>query len=423
MKKSSYNNSSGKRLLGPIMLGFTALILAAGLMHIFHMRFNSGDVYPAYSSFKADPLGTKALYESIGAMQDMSVIRRVDDTGLDSIGPSNTLLMIAYDGFFGFNSDLISSDETGELKRFFHSSGRLAMSLPPAGPVHPDIKAERIKKKEEDKKAETNSTSVITNAAPTIKSWLALTNWLGVAVTYCDHVATNAELADVSLTGLPVQMTLLTSGCFTNLANEWKVIYRTAQGPVVIEKKIGNGSIALCSSSYFLSNESLSKERISPLIAWFIGDNKKMIFDETHLGISTDRGVSFLARKYRLYWLLGGCVLLAALFIWKNSCPLLPAPFESSAATHEENISHGKDSASALANILRQNISTSAVLTTCFNEWKKDAAGNGGISPELISTIYKLIEDESHRPANHKDPVSVYNAITQMLEDSRRKHQ
>ena len=38
---------------------------AAGLVHLFHLRFESGDNYPPYSSLRADPLGTKALFESL----------------------------------------------------------------------------------------------------------------------------------------------------------------------------------------------------------------------------------------------------------------------------------------------------------------------------------------------------------------------
>jgi len=34
----------------------------------FSLRFQSGDIYPAYSSFRADPLGTKALYESFNRL-------------------------------------------------------------------------------------------------------------------------------------------------------------------------------------------------------------------------------------------------------------------------------------------------------------------------------------------------------------------
>src|SRR5881396_3143359 len=41
---------------------------AFGLMHLFQLRFEAGDNYPPYSSLRADPLGTKALYDSLGTL-------------------------------------------------------------------------------------------------------------------------------------------------------------------------------------------------------------------------------------------------------------------------------------------------------------------------------------------------------------------
>ena len=51
------------------------LIFAAGVAHLFALRFESGDVYPAYSSLRSDPLGTKALYESLENIASLSVSR------------------------------------------------------------------------------------------------------------------------------------------------------------------------------------------------------------------------------------------------------------------------------------------------------------------------------------------------------------
>src|SRR5436189_6446428 len=44
-----------------VLAGFTF-----GLVQLFNLRFESGDNYPPYSSLRADPLGSKALYESLG---------------------------------------------------------------------------------------------------------------------------------------------------------------------------------------------------------------------------------------------------------------------------------------------------------------------------------------------------------------------
>ena len=56
-----------KRSALVVLLVVTAGFLA-GLGHLFNLRFEAGDIYPEYSSLRADPLGTKALYESLGKL-------------------------------------------------------------------------------------------------------------------------------------------------------------------------------------------------------------------------------------------------------------------------------------------------------------------------------------------------------------------
>src|SRR5436305_6336457 len=66
------------------------LILAGfgyGLNRLFSLRFQSGDIYPAYSSRRTDPLGTKALYDSfdrlLAAERNFRPLLRMDN-GRDS---------------------------------------------------------------------------------------------------------------------------------------------------------------------------------------------------------------------------------------------------------------------------------------------------------------------------------------------------
>ncbi len=46
-------------------------LFVTGLIQLILLRFESGDVYPPYSSLRADPLGCKALYESLGRVADL----------------------------------------------------------------------------------------------------------------------------------------------------------------------------------------------------------------------------------------------------------------------------------------------------------------------------------------------------------------
>ena len=46
-----------------------------GLVYLFMLRFEAGDVLPAYSSLRADPLGAKAFYQSLEHLDSLAVSR------------------------------------------------------------------------------------------------------------------------------------------------------------------------------------------------------------------------------------------------------------------------------------------------------------------------------------------------------------
>ncbi|MGH7970375.1 MAG: hypothetical protein ACREIC_16755, partial [Limisphaerales bacterium] len=60
-----------------LILFFLVLAFVAGVFELFELRYAAGDVYPPYSSLRADPLGTMILYESLGRMPRLSVWRDV----------------------------------------------------------------------------------------------------------------------------------------------------------------------------------------------------------------------------------------------------------------------------------------------------------------------------------------------------------
>jgi hypothetical protein len=46
-----------------------------GVLKLFLLRFEAGDVYPAYSSLRSDPLGSRAFYSSLENINDTAVGR------------------------------------------------------------------------------------------------------------------------------------------------------------------------------------------------------------------------------------------------------------------------------------------------------------------------------------------------------------
>src|SRR5687767_243391 len=68
--------------------------LLAGVIKLFQMRLGTGDVYPPYSSLRSDPLGTKALYRSLGALEGIEVQKNIEGPEKLTSGKDSTLLIL-----------------------------------------------------------------------------------------------------------------------------------------------------------------------------------------------------------------------------------------------------------------------------------------------------------------------------------------
>src|SRR5688572_31008602 len=77
-----------------------ALFLAA-LGRIVSLRLGSGDIYPEYSSFRADPRGTKALYESLGQLDSKSIARHVQPMARLRADEQTTVLLLGAEKVLG----------------------------------------------------------------------------------------------------------------------------------------------------------------------------------------------------------------------------------------------------------------------------------------------------------------------------------
>ena len=302
----------------PSNKGLTVLIIALaacfvlGLWKLYELRFTAGDIYPQYSSLRADPLGTKALYESLQRIPDISTARNYREIESLPKGKSTVL-------FLGENPFLFELMPEDEIKEY-----------------------EALAAEEEP--------------------------------------GTNPKLT---------------------------ALYFRADGKVLhrVEQPFGAGAIVLLASCYPMSNEALAGDRDTTAIAWALGSNRQVIFDEHHLGLTESGGVATLARKYHLEGFAVMLLVLLGLFIWKNSTSLLSPRLESVGA--EDSVA-AKDANSGLANLLRRNIPARALMKTCLEEWEGSRHGAKFYSPAKIDRIRALARRES-------DAVETYRKISRIL--------
>ncbi len=402
------------------------LILSAifliGVFKLLLLRFEAGDVYPAYSSLRSDPLGTRALYESLENLGTVSVSRNFDPLPEADFHQNTTLF---YLGVPVHHLMWMREKSVKNLERLAAGGGRLVFSFLPMkerGP--PNIRNSRSEEngsdgnESEENESEENGSEENgseENESDSFPAFPLISRW-GLHVSRSETPFSQKEAClNISENGLPQTVTWhtpiyfdeLTGPWIDELTGPWKVIYSCDNHPVMIEKPFGRGSLVFSTDAYLFSNEALRTERHPELLTWFVGENASVVFDESHLGIRETLGISGLARKYRLHGLFWGLVVLAGLFVWKNSTYLMPPREERTSAEHA--YASERDSTQGLTSLLRRNIPSRDILGICVKEWKTSSAGKE-MPKETLEQIETLAET---------DPVTGYRRICRILSEGR----
>jgi hypothetical protein len=421
-----------KKHFPTIMLALVAIILAAGLFELFRLRFAEGDVYPEYSSLRADPLGTMAFCESLEKIPGLTVRRDFSATDQLPEGKDTTYLHLAASTF---EWKSMPEELLKEVEGFMTRGGRLAITCFPETTKpwrfldeHNSIE----KDKSEKSKSKTNKKTEPSKSAKKKKKQLKPDEELvgriislkerwglefgfaalkeGQGDAYEPEIVLNkSDLA------LPERLEWHSGTIFTNLDQKWRIIYARGTNAVLIERKWGAGSIAIATDSYFLSNEAMRNDRHPDLLAWLVGPSKNVVFDESHFGIVESSGVATLIRKYRLHGLFAGLILLAGLFIWKNSVSFVPLWPEAQQQVYVA----GKEAAVGFINLLRRNIQSQDVLKVCFEEWKKSSTRAGKYSSVRMEQARALFEADQARPSRERDSLRTYQEICRALKTPR----
>jgi hypothetical protein len=407
-----------KKYFPLILLLGCAAVFAFGIVQLFQLRFEVGDVYPAYSSLRSDPLGTMALYESLGRVPGVSARR--DFSASDRL-PEEPRTVYLHLAALRYEWGWMPKDSFHEIERFLARGGRLVITFFPqtdsyefrhydedetnsatsAQPkdekMTPDKHVKKKKKNEEDRGIQVD------------ERWGFHTDFQKLA--QAGDVYEPARVVNKTDLPLPRALDWHSGIVFTNLDSAWRVIYTRGTNAVLIERQFGKGSVVAATDSYFVSNEAMTRDRHADLLAWLVGANWKVVFDEAHFGIVETSGVAALMRKYRLHGLAVGLILLAGLFIWKNSLSLVPPQADQ----EQQACVAGKDAASGFVNLLRRSIAPRDLLSICFAEWKKSAAFAARHPDDRAQQAESVLTAENSRPPKDRHPVETYKKICSIL--------
>lgn len=324
--------------------------LAVGLAQL--VRMPTGTAYPRYSSMRTDAAGTALLYSALGRVESINAERNY--LPLDQVRTQGGALF-----YLGVHPhSLKSADATfaPDLEAMAKRGNRVVVGVTD-GPAPKDAG---------DKNAEAH------RDAPGQKSAESLWNVRVETQGKSYRVTPGPEWTSLGATGI------------------W-------------ERRFGSGSIVLVTDAQRLLNEALARSKdASALVPLLIGDQRTVIFEESHLGVADRGSVAGLARRYRLGGLLAGLLVLTGLFVWRNAVPFPPQRAEDEDATSTPITSNSQ---AMLVGLLQRHMTGDALLEACVAEWNR-------MHPE------RRLEAAA---GTRQDPVLAYRAMHEQVRERRKK--
>jgi len=410
-----------------ILFVCVAALFFFGVATLFQIRFQSGDIYPVYSSLRADPLGTKVMFEGLNQIHGVSAVRNYRPMHKIQHIPETTYLILGIHPK-NFNAFIIKDAE--KLESVLAGGGRIVMTLMPGSKRNMkcvsrgEVSCEIIPDNDQDTADEKKKNPEQADLEPDPvgpAAYVDLAQQWGVALEFNNSAAASdgsGSGTGVLLSGrsdLPDSMSWHSQSYFRIIDTAWTEIYAVDGRSVLIERDFLQGKIILSTDTYFASNEAMLKERHPDLISWIIGKNRRVLFDETHHGIVEQPNLASLARKYRLHGLFAGVLFLAALFIWKNSTSFIPPDKDHAEEDVQEN---SKDHLSGLVNLLRRNIRSGDIVNACFDEWSKSPGQRYGDGNDLMK-IKEIIAQDKKTPVSQRNALKSYESIREILDKRR----
>jgi hypothetical protein len=428
-----------------IVIGLLTALFVAGIIHLFLLRFEAGDVYPPYSSLRSDPLGTKVLYNSLERFGRLQVRRNYAKLSALSGARQSTLFLLGLDAErLAYAPDAFYR----QMERWIAEGGRLVLSLRSVrekrsqnqdsssrsghartSPRHDadqgadsnsrQAKNDKRQAPETDTEPESpdsqTSPAADTAARQLEEHWGLVLGGMEGEPNYA-HGMPAEPLPDRPFKAVNWYNRLY----IESMPDNWKPVLAVSGRPVMIERRFKKGSILISTDSYFFSNEGLRVERQPQLLTWLIGGRSRIIFDERHLGVGHSPGLAHLMRRYRFQWFIASAICLTALFVWKNAHPFIPPPKAMRHRTADH--ASAKDSLHGLTGLLRRNVPLNRILTVCIAEWRSARQRNRAIRQSRRTAEDALIRKWENDHGTEGDPVAGYRAISRILTEGKRSN-
>jgi hypothetical protein len=296
-----------------VALGLLAVGFGWAILDLAGAAYERGNVYPPWSSLRADSEGTKLLHDSLGKLPGWRVERHFAADSRIAAAPGAILLL---------NQDPQQlKDLTKTAERLAGGGARVVVGVP---------SQRRSLRKGQKFEVET-------------------VEWLGIRL---EPQSAGEYVGDRYLESTTWQPVVKDAA--------WKVGDRFAERP------LGRGSVVVLSGEEW-QNGVLRDRPNGERLLRLLGPGRRVTFVESALGVSEKGGIVSLMR--RAGW--GPSVLLllvaTALYLWRSLTPVLPERADTITRAEPGG------GAAAMAQLLRKHIGPGELLATCQAEWKRAA--------------------------------------------------
>ncbi|HLP06687.1 MAG TPA: DUF4350 domain-containing protein [Opitutaceae bacterium] len=398
-----------------LALGALALLLVLGLGLVFQRRL-ARDLYPPYSSFRADPLGARAWHDALASLPGFHVERSLVPP--EKLRPAGAATLF-FVGSSRHDWTAMPAEDFAALNSALTRGARVVICLAaeryaPTSELERDaaardkLKEERLEKEKHDRIAPEPAAEPAEDTDPAHPPKPAKTapkrpppvdafaRWGLKIELQRDH---SGRLAAQDVDDLAPPPDLRWESSLVVAPDDpaqWTVVLARDEKPLWGEHAVGAGTLVVLTDSFLVSNEALQRARATALLVRLAGPHRRVVFDEHHLGVAASPGIAALARRYGLMPAFALCVLLAGLYVWRIGAAFVP-PTPASAETALDY-----RPTSSLAALLRRAVPAKQLLPTCLAEWRRTA--RPGDSARADAAL-----------AGHAEPVSGYNAVVAAL--------
>jgi len=405
---------SGSGKIFTVLLVFMVCAFGFGIYTLQNERFERGDIYPPYSSFRSDSQGARALYLALGRMPATGVRRNFLEESRLTREKGATFFYLGVD--VGAMR-LITKKDILALEALARNGNRLVFAFAPVSAAKDRATEGRKEGAEDEKKPGARGGREQAGTPCACLSWRWNFIFDDFPVTGDARKGTTRAVLSVGETGLPETVSVRSSLYFRTDERFWRTVYSVDGNPVLVERDFGKGSIVLLSDTSLTSNEAMRDRRYPELLLRLLGGSRTAVFDETHLGVSENPGVMSLVIKYRLTSFLVALLLLAGLYLWKNSIPLVPSA--ASVRFGEDGITTDKDAVGGLISLLRRNIPKTELLDVCFREWTKSFSREYRESDGTRARLQSIVDQETARPPAKRNPAAGYRKLARILAERK----